>query len=77
MLSPSLLPSKSSAFSRVSKSFERRIDATKRLSLDNAVGWEDEEIRDDPWLKSRHERDYESNYEYFASAITGGLNGMG
>lgn len=41
------------------------------------MGWEDEGIRDDPWLKSRHERDYESNYEYFASAITGGLDWMG
>lgn len=45
-------------------------------SIMQRSGWEDEGIRDDPWLKSHHERDYESNYEYSASAITGGLDGM-
>lgn len=44
-------------------------------SIMQRSGWEDEGIRDDPWLKSHHERDYESNYEYSASAITGGLDG--
>lgn len=44
-------------------------------SIMQRSGWEG--IRDDPWLKSHHERDYESNYEYSASAITDGLDGMG